>query len=101
MKCDKLYWVIEMGSRYKFSKEEIMAIAEARRKNKDKRTEQRLKALELRAKGSSAKEVANATGFCDAYIGSTEKRANMAERGGSGKSAQASVPGGNWHSWQV
>lgn len=68
MECDKLYWVIEMGSRYKFSKEEIMAIAEARRKNKDKRAEQRLKALEMRAKGSRAKEVANATGFCDAYI---------------------------------
>jgi len=38
---------------------------------------------------------------CVDYLGSTEKRANMAERGGSGKSAQASVPGGNWHSWQV
>ena len=34
-------------------------------------------------------------------IGSTEKRANLAERGGSGKSVQASVPGGSWHSWQV
>jgi len=57
-----------MASRYKFSEEEITAIKEARKKNKDKRAEQRLKALELRAKGSSAKEVATATGFCVAYI---------------------------------
>ena len=52
-----------MASRYKFRGEEIAAIEQRRRENKDKRAEARLKALELRAKGASAKEVAEATGF--------------------------------------
>lgn len=57
-----------MASRYKFSNEEIKAIEQARKDNKDKRAESRLKALELRAKGASAEEVAKATGFHAAYI---------------------------------
>ena len=62
---DVIYWiwVIYMASRYKFSEEEIKAIERARRDNKDKRAEARLKALELRAKGAKASEVAEATGF--------------------------------------
>lgn len=52
-----------MASRYKFSEEEIKEIEQARKENKDKRAEVRLKVLELRAKGASAKEVAAATGF--------------------------------------
>ena len=57
-----------MASRYKFSEEEIAAIEEIRRQNKDKRAEARLKALELRAKGKSSKEVSKETGFHPAYI---------------------------------
>jgi len=57
-----------MAGRYKLSEEEFTAIQKTRKKNKDKCAEQRLKAMELRAKGSSAKEVATATGFCVAYI---------------------------------
>lgn len=56
-------WVMKMASRYKFSEEEIKAIEQVRRDNKDKRAEARLKALELRAKGAASKEVAEATGF--------------------------------------
>ena len=52
-----------MASRYQFSNEEIKEIEQARKNNKDKRAEARLKALELRAKGASANEVAEATGF--------------------------------------
>ena len=52
-----------MAFRYKFSEEEIKRIEQARRDNKDKRAEARLKALELRAKGADAKEVSRATGF--------------------------------------
>ena len=52
-----------MASKYIFSEEEIIAIEEARKKNKDKRAEVRLKALELRAKGAKAQEVAEQTGF--------------------------------------
>ena len=61
-------WVMKMASGYKFSDEEIKAIEQARKENKDKRAEARLKALELRAKGASSKDVAEATGFCSAYV---------------------------------
>ena len=54
---------MNMASRYKFSEEEIREIEQARKDNKDKRAEARLKALELRAKGAEAKEVSEATGF--------------------------------------
>ena len=57
-----------MASRYKFSNEEIKAIEQARKENKDKRAEARLKALELRAKGASAEDAAAAAGFHAAYI---------------------------------
>ena len=57
-----------MASRYKFSNEEIRAIEQARKENKDKRAEARLKALELRAKGASAEDAAAAAGFHAAYI---------------------------------
>lgn len=53
--------VIEMACRYKFSEAEIQEIEQVRAKNKDKRVEARLKALELRAKGASLQEVSNAT----------------------------------------
>ena len=57
-----------MASRYKYSKEEIKAIEQRRKENKNKRTEAKLKALEMRAKGANAKEVAAATGFHAAYV---------------------------------
>ena len=57
-----------MASRYQFSEEEIKAIQQARKENKDKRAEARLKALELRAEGQEAKEVAKATGFHPDYV---------------------------------
>ena len=57
-----------MASMYVFSKEEIGAIESARKKNKNKRAEARLKALELRAKGATAKEVSKATGFHPASV---------------------------------
>lgn len=43
-----------MASMYVFSEEEITTIEKARKENKDKRVEVRLKALELRAKGATA-----------------------------------------------
>ena len=57
-----------MAGRYQFSEEEIKAIEQKRKENKDKRAEARLKALELRAKGAKAHEVAAATGFQAAYV---------------------------------
>ena len=52
-----------MASKYIFSEKEIAAIEKARKENKDKRAEARLKALELRARGAKAREVAEQTGF--------------------------------------
>ena len=57
-----------MASRYKFSEKEIEGIEQARKENKDKRAECRLKALEMRAKGASSGEVSAATGFHAAYV---------------------------------
>ena len=57
-----------MASMHVFSEEEITAIEKARKENKDKRVEARLKALELRAKGATAKEVSEATGFHPASV---------------------------------
>lgn len=53
---------------YVFSEEEITAIEKARKENKDKRVEARLKALDLRAKGATAKDVSEATGFHPASV---------------------------------
>ena len=53
---------------YKYTEEDRAIIAKARKENKDKRAEKRLHALELRADGKSAKEIAKATGFHPASI---------------------------------
>ena len=53
---------------YRYSEEDRQIITAARKRNKDKRAEKRLYALELRAEGKSAEEVSAATGFHRAYI---------------------------------
>ena len=53
---------------YRYTEEDKAIIAAARKANKDKRAEKRLYALELKAAGKSAGEVASATGFHAAYI---------------------------------
>ena len=57
-----------MAQVYKFSEEEIEEIVQARRENKDKRVEARLKALEMRARNVKASKIAELTGFHSAYI---------------------------------
>lgn len=57
-----------MAQVYKFSEEEIEEIVQARRENKEKRVEARLKALEMRARNVKASEIAELTGFHSAYI---------------------------------
>ena len=53
---------------YRYSEEDLEKIVAARKRNKDKRAEKRLYALELRAKGKNAEEVSAVTGFHKAYI---------------------------------
>lgn len=57
-----------MAAKYKFTAEQMEEIATARKKNKDKNVDARLKALEMRASGSRSKEVSIATGFHPAYV---------------------------------
>ena len=52
---------------YRYTEEDKAIIAEARKANKDKRAEKRLYAMELRARGKSAEDIAKETGFHPAY----------------------------------
>ncbi len=53
---------------YRYTDEDRAIIAAARKANKDKRAEKRLYALELRASGKSAKEIAAIVGLKERYI---------------------------------
>ena len=54
--------------KYVFSEEEIAGIQEARRKNRDKNVDRRLKALELKAAGRTGREIAKMTDYHPGYI---------------------------------
>ena len=54
--------------KYVFTEAEIAEIQEARRKNRDKNVDRRLKALELKAAGRSGQEIAEMTGYNSGYI---------------------------------
>ena len=57
-----------MGMQYKFSAEQYAEIKVARKANRDKQIENRLKVLALRCEGKRMKEIAEATGFGHAHI---------------------------------
>ena len=57
-----------LTTKYEITAEQKHEIEEARRKNKDKRVEAKLKALSLRADGLKSKEISEATGFHPAYV---------------------------------
>ena len=59
---------MKMSSRYKFTEAEIEAIREARKTNKNKRVETRLKALQMRAEGEKATVIAAQVGFHPGHI---------------------------------
>lgn len=54
--------------KYIFTKEEIAEIQEARRKNRNKNVDRRLKALELKAAGCTGQGIAGKTGYNSGYI---------------------------------
>ncbi len=54
--------------KHAFTEEEIVEIQEARRKNRDKNIDRRLKALELKAEGRTGQEIAKITGYNSGYI---------------------------------
>ena len=57
-----------MKMKYRYSKQDQEIIKAARKANKGKQVERRLKALELQAAGKKAKEISVITGFHPAYI---------------------------------
>ena len=57
-----------MAVKYEITAEQKAEIEQARKKNKDKRTEAKLKALAMRAEGSDAKKISEATGYHPAYV---------------------------------
>ncbi len=61
-------WVMEMAGKYKITAEQKAEIEQARRKNKDKRVENKLKALSMRGDGARAKKISEATGYHPAYV---------------------------------
>ena len=52
-----------MASKYIITAEQLKEIEEARKSNKNKRVEAKLKALAMRGEGASAKKISEATGF--------------------------------------
>lgn len=59
---------MKMSSRYKFTEAEIEAIRKARKANKNKRAEARLKALQMRAEGEKSSVIAAQVGFHPGHI---------------------------------
>ena len=57
-----------MASKYTITEEQKAEIEQARKTNKDKRTEAKLKVLVMRAEGYSSKEISAATEYHAAYI---------------------------------
>jgi len=57
-----------MNMKHRYTEKDLEIIRAARKGNKDKRVEQRLKALELQASGKKGKEIAEITGFQPAYV---------------------------------
>ena len=57
-----------MATKYEITAEQKVEIEQARKVNRDKRTEAKLRVLVMRAEGANAKEISNVTGFHSAYI---------------------------------
>ena len=57
-----------MAAKYEITAEQKAEIEQARKTNKDKRNEAKLKVLSMRADGECAKKISEATGFHPAYV---------------------------------
>ena len=54
--------------KYKFNEEQYHEISEARKKNRDKQIEVRLRVLEMRCEGKGLEEIARETGFHRSHV---------------------------------
>jgi len=57
-----------MPKRYNINEDQVKELEEARKKNKDKNVEKRLKALLLHAEGKTREKIAEITGFVKSYV---------------------------------
>jgi transposase len=64
----KYDWVMQMATKYKITAAQKAEIEEARKANKDKKVEARLKVLLLRAEGKTSDKISEATGYHTAYV---------------------------------
>ena len=67
-KCGIMTYGDDVRMKYVFTKEAIAEIQEARRKNRDKNVDRRLRALEMKAEGRTGQEIAGMTGYNPGYI---------------------------------
>ena len=79
-----------MATRYQFSKEEIDQIRNARKVNKSKQVERRLRVLEMMSEGHKNKDIAEATGYHEAYL---RKLVSKYREGGLGALTDNHYPG--------
>ena len=63
-----------MKMKYVFSEEDKKAIENARRNTRDKQQDKRLEVLELRCKGMTQKDIAEATGFHRSHVSNLIKK---------------------------
>lgn len=59
---------MKMATRYQFSTEEVDQIRNARKANKSKQVERRLRVLEMMSEGYKNRDIAEATGYHEAYL---------------------------------
>lgn len=59
---------MKMATRYQFSTEEVEQIRNARKANKSKQVERRLRVLEMMSEGYKNRDIAEATGYHEAYL---------------------------------
>ena len=57
-----------MATRYQFSTEEVEQIRNARKANKSKQVERRLRVLEMMSEGYKNRDIAETTGYHEAYL---------------------------------
>ena len=57
-----------MARKYEITAEQKVEIEQVRKENRDKQTEAKLRVLEMRAEGATAKEISKVTGFHCAYV---------------------------------
>ena len=79
-----------MATRYQFSTEEVEQIRNARKANKSKQVERRLRALEMMSEGYKNRDIAEATGYHAAYL---RQLVSKYREGGLGALTENHYPG--------